>query len=351
MQATETPAVSVVTLAAESVTLTRELPGRTRPFAIAEVRPQVTGIVRERLFTEGSRVEAGQPLYQLDDATYRAAYNSAKAVLARAEALAEVSRLNAERAEELIKTNAVSKQEYQNLVAARSQAEADVNVAKAALAAAKVRLDYARIESPIAGLVGKSSVTRGALVTADQDNMLTRVQQLDPMYVDLVQSASEILKLRRELSVNAIREAEKIPVTILFEDGSRFEHAGELLFSDVAVDPMTGSVELSVLVPNPGHMLLPGMYVRAAVSKAILENALLVPQQAISRDPKGRAVAMLVNDDNIIEQQVVNVGDAIGDKWLVIDGLKAGDRVVVAGLQKVQPGDAVTAEPVSGPGE
>ena len=335
------PAVSVVTLSAGPVTLTRELPGRTRPYLIAEVRPQVTGIVRERLFTEGARVEEGEALYQLDDATYRAAYNGAKASLARAEVSVEVARLNAERAAELIKTSAVSKQEFQNLIAARTEAEADVNVGKAQLASAAVRLNYARITSPIAGLIGRSNVTQGALVTADQATMLTRVQQLDPMYVDLTRSASEILHLRRELSSSAIKKAEKFPVRILLEDGSSYNHEGELLFSDVAVDPMTGSVALSVVVPNPDLNLLPGMYVRAVVSLAILEDAVVVPQVAVRRDAKGHATVMLVADDDTVEQRIVDVSETIGDKWLVDAGLVAGDRVVVEGLQKIQPGGKV----------
>ena len=343
-----TPVVSVVTLSQKPVTLTRELPGRTRAYAVAEVRPQVSGIVRERLFTEGSRVAAGDVLYQLDDATYRAAYNSAKASLARAEALAEIAKLDAGRAEDLIKTNAISQQEYQSLLAARREADADVDVAKAQLASAKVQLDYARIVSPISGIVGKSAVTQGALVTAGQATMLTRVQQLDPIYVDLTQSAAEILQLRRALSADAIREAEKIPVTILFEDGSQYAHGGELLFSDVAVDPMTGSIALSIQIPNPEQELLPGMYVQAVVSLAILEDAVLVPQIAISRNARGQAVAMLVDENNVIQQKVVDVSDAIGDQWLVNDGLVAGDRVVVAGLQKIRPGDAVNVEPVTG---
>tara|TARA_R110002049_G_scaffold20717_12_gene75959 strand:- start:7806 stop:8858 length:1053 start_codon:yes stop_codon:yes gene_type:complete len=336
-----TPAVSVVTLSSEPVTLTRELPGRTRAYAIAEVRPQVTGIVRERLFTEGGRVAAGDVLYQLDDATYRADYNSAQASLARAEALAEIARLDAGRAEELIKTKVISQQEYQNLMAARREAEADVAVAKAQLASAKVQLDYARITSPISGIIGKSAVTQGALVTAGQASMLTRVQQLDPMYVDLTQSASELLQLRRDLNASALREAEKIPVTILLEDGSRYAHEGELLFSDAAVDPTTGSVAMSVLVPNPEQTLLPGMYVRALVSLAILDDAILVPQQGVSRDAKGRPYAMLVGADETVEQRNIEVRDTIGDKWLVSSGLDAGDRVVVEGLQKIRPGDTV----------
>lgn len=336
------PEVSVVTLKTEPVVLKRELPGRTRAFAIAEVRPQVTGIVRERLFTEGSQVQAGDPLYQLDDAIYRAAYNSAKANLARADALVEVSRLNAERAEELIKTNAVSRQEYQNLMAARSAAEAEVGVARAQLENAKVRLDYARIVSPIDGVTGRSTVTQGALVTADQASFLTTVQQLDPMYVDITQSASEILQLRRELSKSAFLQAEKIPVTILFADGTPLGRQGEVTFADVTVEPATGSIAAHIVVPNPEHELLPGMYVRAQVSTAIIEDGLLVPQQGITRNPKGEAIAMVVAADDTVERRTVDVSITLDGNWLVRDGLAAGDRVVVEGLQKIMPGRKVT---------
>jgi membrane fusion protein, multidrug efflux system len=337
------PAVTVVTLQTEPVTLTRELPGRTTPYVVAEVRPQVTGIVEERLFTEGSFVEAGQPLYQLDDATYRAAYNSARASLSRARAALEVARLNAERAAELVKVNAVSRQEHENAVAAFEQAKADVGVAEAQVAATAVKLGYARITSPIAGRIGKSSVTQGALVTADQAEPLATVQQLDPIYVDLTQSASELLELRRALALGSIQEAEGMPVAVLLEDGTRYGEEGELAFTDVAVDPSTGSFSLRVVVPNPDHMLMPGMYVRAVISNAVLEEGLLVPQQGITRDPRGNASAMVVAKDGTVQVRPVELSRTIGDKWLVRDGLLAGDRVIVEGLQKIQPGMPVEA--------
>jgi membrane fusion protein (multidrug efflux system) len=337
------PAVTVVTLKTERVELTRQLPGRTTAYLIAEVRPQVTGIVEERLFTEGSLVEAGQPLYQLDDATYRADYNSALASLARAQATVEVARLNAARAEELVKANAVSRQEYENAVAALQQAEADVGVAKAAVASRQVQLGYARITSPIAGRIGKSSVTQGALVTEDQATPLATVQQLDPIYVDLTQSSSELLQLRRAVAGGDVRGTEETPVTILLEDGARYDHEGELSFADVSVDPSTGSFSLRVTVPNPDHLLMPGMYVRAVVSNAVLDDGILVPQRGIARDPKGNANALVVNADGTVEQRTVELRRTIGDKWLVSSGLSAGDRVIVEGLQKVQPGMPVYA--------
>jgi len=335
------PAVTVVTLRTQPVTLTRELPGRTTAYVVAEVRPQVTGIVKERLFTEGSQVEEGEALYQLDDATYRAAYNSARASLARAEARLEVARLDAERASGLVKINAVSKQDYENAVAELSQAKADVGVAEAQVASTEVTLGYARIKSPIDGRVGKSAVTRGALVTGDQSAPLTTVQQLDPIYVDVTQSAGELLQLRQAFARDAVQSADGLPVTILLEDGTAYEHQGQLTFSDVAVDPMTGSLALRIVVPNPDHLLMPGMYVRAVVSNAVLEKGLLVPQQAIARDPKGNATALVVTADGTVEQRAVATRQAIGDQWLVSEGLAAGDRVIVEGLQKVRPGAAV----------
>jgi len=339
----DTPAVTVVTLKAEPVALTRQLPGRTTAYLIAEVRPQVTGIVEERLFEEGSLVEAGQPLYQLDDATYRARYNSAMASLARAKATVEVARLNAVRAEELVKANAVSQQEHENAIAALQQAEADVGVAEAAVASSRVELDYARITSPIAGRIGKSTVTQGALVTADQAQPLATVQQLDPIYVDLTQSSSELLQLRRAVAGGNVRDTEDTPVTILLEDGTRFDHEGKLSFAEVSVDPSTGSFSLRVTVPNPDHLLMPGMYVRAVLSNAVLEDGILVPQQGIARDPKGNANALVVGADGTVEQRSVEVSRTIGDKWLVNSGLMAGDRVIIEGVQKVQPGMPVEA--------
>jgi membrane fusion protein (multidrug efflux system) len=345
------PEVGVVTLEPERITLTRALPGRTTALLVAEVRPQVTGIVRERLFEEGSYVEAGQPLYQLDDATYRAAFQSAEASVTRAEAAEKIARLNAERAAELRKTNAISQQEYQNLLAIEQQAAADVAVAKAQLENARVRLDYARIEAPISGRVGKSTMTAGALVTADQTEVLTTVQQLDPIYVDVTQSASEILRLRRQLSANALELASEIPVTILFDDGGRYAHKGTLTFEDVAVDPTTGSVAMRIVVPNPENLLLPGMYVRAEVGNAILDDALLVPQRGITRDPKGQATAMVLTEGDVVEQRVVELRETVGDRWLVESGLSAGDRVVVSGLQKIQPGQTVQVASAASPAE
>lgn len=337
------PEVNVVTLAAQTVSLTRELPGRTNAYLLAEVRPQVSGIVKKRLFTEGAVVKAGQSLYQLDDATYRANAASARATLARAQATLKSAELNAKRSDELVKIDAVSKQDNENANAALAQAKADVAAAEAALQSSNVTLDYARITSPITGRIGKSSVTQGALVTANQTTPLATVQQLDPVYVDLSQSSSELLQLRKDIAAGKLTKSGDIPVEIVLEDGSIYQHKGKLAFSDVSVDPGTGSFSLRVTVPNPDNILMPGMYVRAVVGNGIRDNAILVPQQGIARDPKGNTSAMVVNKEGKVEPRPVKVSRTIGDKWLVEDGLAAGDRVIVAGLQKIKPGVPVKA--------
>ena len=333
--------VTVVTLATAPVVLHRELPGRTTPYLVAEVRPQVNGIVKQRLYTEGSAVTAGQPLYQLDDATYQADLASAKAALARAEATLNTARLNARRSADLFAINAVSKQDDENAAAALKQGEADVAAAAAAVRSAEVILGYARIRAPIGGRIGRSSVTQGALVTANQDEPLATVQQLDPIYVDLTQSSAEWLALRRELAAGRLEGTQDMPVAIVLEDGTPYAQSGKLAFSEVSVDPTTGSFALRVVVPNPEHILLPGMYVRAIVGTGTRQAGLLVPQQGIARDPKGHTTAMVVGKDGKVEVRPVRVSQAIGDKWLVEEGLAAGDRVIVEGLQKVQPGALV----------
>lgn len=329
--------VTVVTLQPQAVTLTRELPGRTSALRIAEVRPQVSGIVQKRLFTEGDRVKAGQVLYQLEDATYRADLNSARASLARAEAAAEQTRLQAKRADDLSRAKVISAQDHENATASLRLAEGDLGMARAAVERSEVLLGYTRITSPIDGIIGRSTVTEGALVTANQETALVTVQQLDPIYVDLSQSSGELLQLRTALSGNAVGGIDA-PITILLEDSSRYGHEGKLTFTDVAVDPSTGSFALRAVVPNPDHVLMPGMYVRALLSNAVLEQGLLVPQQGITRDPKGNASAMVVAQDGTAERRTVEVSRTIGDQWLVASGLAAGDRVIIQGLQKIQPG-------------
>jgi len=335
--------VTVVTLTAQAVTLTRELPGRTSAFMVAEVRPQVSGIVKQRLFTEGGMVTAGEPLYQLDDAIYQADYASARAEVARAQAALDTARTHARRSAELVASNLVSQQENDKAVDALRQAEADFAAAEAALHKQAVILRYTRVNSPISGRIGKSSVTQGALVTANQEAPLAKVQQLDPMYVDVTQSSAELLELRRQLAASKVEDARDQPVTILLEDGTCYGHDGKLAFSEVTVDPTTGSYGIRVVVPNPESLLLPGMYVRAVLGSAVREGALLAPQQAIVRNSKGDPTAMVVGMDDRIELRVVKVSRAIGDKWLVEDGLAAGERVVVEGFQKIRPGLAVQA--------
>jgi membrane fusion protein (multidrug efflux system) len=335
------PEVSVVTLSTEPVNLTRELAGRTVPFLVAEVRPQVTGIVKLRAFTEGARVEAGDALYEIDDASYRAARDSARAALARAEATLTSTRLSSNRAAELAERRLLSAQDNELAAAAYQQAQADVAAARAQLQAAEVTLGYASLVAPISGRIGMSSVTQGALVTANQAEALATIQQLDPIYIDLAQSSSELLELRREVAAGTLEQADGVPVTILLEDGSAYTQQGRLQFADVTVDPRTGSYALRVLVPNPEGLLLPGMYVRAQVDMGQRPQGLLAPQQAITRDPKGQAVAMVVNADGVVEARVLSASHTQGDQWLVDEGLQAGDRVIVEGLQKVKPGAQV----------
>lgn len=331
------PEVRVVTLEAQGVTLNRELPGRVNPFVVAEVRPQVTGIVREVAFTEGAAVKAGELLYGLDDETLRADVGAAKAQLARAEAAVAAARLTAQRNAELSRIDAISRQENENAIAALRQAEAEVALAKANLARGETLLAHARIVSPINGRIGKSNVTRGALVTANQAQALATVQQLDPIHVDLTQSSAELLAMRRELASGRAREAEQ-PVKIVLEDGARYEHAGKVKFSDVTVDPATGSYLLRVVVPNPKNVLLPGMFVRAELGNAVREKAILVPQPAVMRDAKGETSVMILGADGIVQPRPIKVSRTQGDAWLVEEGLAPGDRVIVEGLQKIRPG-------------
>ncbi len=345
------PEVSVVTLGTQPVSVTRELAGRTVPYVVAEVRPQVSGIVKQRAFTEGARVEAGALLYEIDDASYRADRDRASAALARAEATLNSTRLQARRAAELAEKRLLSAQDNELAAAAYQQAQADVAAARAQLAAAEVTLGYARLVAPISGQIGKSSVTQGALVTANQAEPLATIQQLDPMYVDLAQSSAELLELRREVAAGTLEQSDDVPVTLLLEDGSTYAQQGRLQFADVTVDPGTGSYALRVLVPNPDGLLLPGMYVRAQVDMGQRPQGILAPQQAITRDPKGQALAMVVNAEGVVEARVLGASRTLGDQWLVDEGLQAGERVIVEGLQKVRPGmqvrvvEAATSNP------
>ncbi len=336
--------VTVVTLKPSTVTLTRELPGRTSAFLVSEVRPQANGIVKERLFTEGAAVKAGQTLYQLDDSAYRAQYDSAVAALARAEATLGSSRLAAQRSAELVKIEAVSTQDNENAIAALGQAEADVASARAAVASSRVNLAYTRISAPIGGRIGKSSVTPGALVVANQAAALTTVQQLDPLYVEVSQSSAEWLRLRRAIDAGRLTAGGAgTRVTIVFEDGAKYPREGRLQFADVTVDPGTGSFVLRVLVPNPDARLLPGMFVTAVIDEGTLADAILAPEQGITHDAKGGATAFVVGAEGNAELRPVTATRTIGDRWLIESGLKAGDRVIVEGLQKIRPGAPVSA--------
>ena len=336
------PQVTVVTLRLQSVELTRELPGQTNAHLVSDVRPQVSGIVEQRLFSEGALVKAGQPLYELDDRLYRAQYNSAKAALQRAQATMVAAQLAAKRSAELVKIDAVSAQDNDNAVAALAQSQADVASAQAALDSTATSLAYAHISAPISGRIGKSTVTPGALVTADQTAPMATIQQLDPIYVDVSQSSREWLQLRQEIVDGRVKAmGNEAPVEILLINGSRYEHDGKLQFAEVTVDPTTGNYQLRALVPNPDGLLLPGMYVRAVLGEGVLAQGLLAPQQSIIRDPKGNATALVVNHDGKVEPREVKVSRTVGNQWLIDDGLVAGDRVIVEGLQKVQPGMAV----------
>jgi len=369
------PEVAVLTVAEAPVTLTRELPGRTSPHLIAEVRPQVGGIIKETQFVEGSDVQAGQVLYQIDPAPYKAAVASAEALLARARtgktqaeaalARAEANltplRLKVERYKELVPAKAVSSQDLDDATAALHQGEADVQstraailgadgdigVAEAALETARINLAYTTVTAPIAGRIGRSLVTTGALVKASQDNPLATIQQLDPIYIDFTQSSVERLKLMQELGRGQIKQggSDEAKVQLLLEDGSTYPEEGTLKFSDVTVDPSTGSVTLRALFPNPRHLLLPGMFVQGIVQEGIREQGILIPQQGVTRNPAGEATVMVVGAEDKVEPRVIKVDRTIGTDWLVNEGLQPGDRVMMEGFQRARPGSQVKVVP------
>jgi membrane fusion protein (multidrug efflux system) len=343
------PEVGVITLAPRTVELTTELPGRTSAFRIAEVRPQVEGIIKKRLFTEGSQVAAGQPLYEIDDATYRAAVLRAEAALASAEAQLNAARLLTERYGPLHERGVVSKQDYDNAVAASTSAEAAVAAAKAALEAARIDLSYTQVRSPISGRIGRSLVTEGALVTRNQEQPLATVAQLDPIYVDVTQSSAELLRLQRDFAEGRLqRDAnQNARVLLTLEDGTPYPQAGALQFSEVTVDSTTGSVLLRAQFPNPDRVLLPGMFVRARLSSGSASEALLVPQAAVQRNGRGEPVVLVVDGENKVSERVIQLGPTVGSEWLVTGGLAAGERVIVEGLQKARAGVTVTPAPAS----
>ncbi|WP_369788828.1 efflux RND transporter periplasmic adaptor subunit [Rouxiella sp. WC2420] len=343
--APKAPEVGVVTLKAAPLNVTTELPGRTSAFRIAEVRPQVSGIILKRNFVEGSEVKAGTSLYQIDPATYQASYDSAKGDLAKAQASAQIARVTVNRYKPLLGTNYISKQDYDTATSTALQADASVVAAKAAVETARINLAYTKVIAPISGRIGKSSVTEGALVTSSQTDALATVQQLDPIYVDVTQSSNDFLRLKQELADGSLKQEDgKAKVTLILDNGKQFQQQGTLEFSDVTVDETTGSITLRAVFPNPQNYLLPGMFVRARLDEGVNNNALLVPQQGITRNPRGDATAMVVGADNKVELRTVTTQQAIGDKWVVTDGLKPGDKIIVTGLQKVKPGVQVTAQ-------
>lgn len=334
--------VAAITVKPESLAIDSELPGRTSAYQSSDVRPQVGGILRKRLFREGADVKAGQVLYEIDPATYQAAYDTASGDLAKAEASVISARPKAERYRSLVALDAVSKQSGDEALAALREAQASVIAAKASLQSAKINLNYTRITAPISGRIGTSTSTPGALVTADQSTALATINQLDPILVDVTQSSAQLLQLRQQLDAGALKAvAGKAQVRIVLEDGSTYAHAGTLEFVGASVDKTTGNVQLRAIVPNPEKLLLPGMYVKAILSMATNEQALLIPQQSVSRNAKGEAVALVVGEDAKVQQRVLELGQAVGSRWSVRSGLKAGDKVVVEGGQKVKAGDSV----------
>jgi len=343
------PEVATITVKTESVVLTTELPGRTSPFRIAEIRPQVSGVILKRLFEEGSEVKAGQVLYQIDPAPFQAALDNANAALARAEANLPAIKLRAERYQSLLADGAVGQQDYDDAVAALKQAKAEIEYWKAQVESARINLGYCHITAPISGRIGRSSVTEGAIVTAYQPAPLATIHQLDPIYVDVPQSTTDLLRLRHRLEKGQLKitETTKTKVQLILEDGSLYPIEGTFQFQDVAVNPTTGSVILRMVFPNPKGVLLPEMFVRAVIKEGINENAILIPQQAVSRTPKGEPFVLLVTPENKVELRMITIDRSWGNKWLVSTGLAPEERVIVEGTQWVKPGISVKAVPFS----
>ncbi len=337
--------VGVVTLKPQAVALTTELPGRTEAYLTADVRPQVNGVITKRIFTEGADVAIGQQLYQIDPATYKATYDSAMATLQYNRAALATARAKTARYKPLAAAQAVSRQDYDDAVASSGEAVANIATAMASIEQANINLAYTKVMAPIAGRIGRSTVTPGALVTAGQTTALATITQLDPIYVDVTQPAMTLLRLQHELAAGQLQRTgpNQAKVTLLLEDGSTYPEPGTLQFSEVNVDTGTGTVLLRAIFPNHDHMLLPGLYVREKLAEGMNENAILVPQQAVSRNTHGDATVMLVGPDNKAALQVVQATRAIGANWLVTGGLKAGDRVIVDGLQQLRPGMEVQA--------
>ena len=339
--------VGVVTVAPEPVTVTTELPGRVNAMRVAEVRARATGILLKRLFEEGADVKGDQTLFEIDPAPLQASYDSAKANLAKAEATAEQAAAKAKRNEALVKVNGVSQQAYEDAKASALQSAADVLAAKAALETAALNLGYTKVTAPISGRIGKALITEGALASASDATKMAVIHQLDPIYVDFTQSSAEMLKLRRSLESGKMQgvSSKEVKITLLLEDGTTYAETGRLVFSDISVDENTGSVTLRGQFPNPDKILLPGMFVRGRVEVAVENQAIAIPQRGVARDAGGQASVLVVNAQNQVEQRAIQTRSVSGDKWTVSSGLRAGDRVIVEGLQKVRPGATVVAVP------
>ncbi|ATC64302.1 efflux transporter periplasmic adaptor subunit [Nibricoccus aquaticus] len=341
--------VAVLTIAPESVTLTQELPGRTSAFRLAEVRARISGIVQKRLFTEGADVKEGDVLFEIDPAPYQAALDSARASLARAEANLVAAQSQADRFKGLVATNAISQQNYDNAIASQLGFAADAAAGKAAVKTAEINLGYTRVTSPISGRIGRAYVTEGAYVQQGTATLLATVQQLDPLYIDLSQSADEVLRLKDALASGRLQRASDgaAKLSLILASNQPYPHPGALQFSDVSVNPGTGSVTLRAIVPNPDANLLPGMFVRARLEEGTSSDAILVPQSVVSRNSKGEATAMIVNAENKVELRVLQTARTVGTRWLVAGGLKPGDRVITNNLQKIRPGAVVKPVPAS----
>jgi membrane fusion protein (multidrug efflux system) len=343
------PNVGVVVIHYQPTLLTTELPGRTSPYQEADVRPQVNGILIKRLFEEGGTVKAGQALYQIDPAPYQAAFDSAEAAVANAEANLATTRAKSERYANLLKQNAIAPQDYDDALAASKQAQANVLQAQANLESARINLGYTKITAPVSGRIGRSLVTVGALVTANQTNVLATIDTLDPIYVDINQSSSELLALKKALAAGQLSGGtpETARVTLLLDDGSTYPLDGTLKFSEASVDPNTGAVVLRAVFPNPKGLLLPGMYVRARIAEGVDPRAILAPQQGVNRNEKGEPTAMVVDNHGVARLRILQSSQAVGNAWLITSGLAPGDKLIVDGLQSVQPGMPVHAVPAA----
>ena len=344
------PEAAFVTVSPEKMAVENELPGRLESYRTAEVRARVPGIVLKRTFEEGAYVKQGQVLFRIDPRSYEASVQNAKATLARAEANQVQADLKLKRYTPLVEINAISKQEYDDAIAAQKQAAADVASAKAALTNAKLDLEYAIVTAPISGRIGRAMVTEGALVGQNETTLLATIQQINPIYLNLTQSSAELLRLRQMMQNGMLKDTDKsgLKVTMVMEDGAIYPYTGKLLFSDISVDPSTGELAIRALFPNPDNMVLPGMFVRARLEQAVNENAITIPQQAVQHTSNGSTV-MVLNQEDKAEVRNVKIGSAIGNRWLVTEGLQPGDRVIVEGLQKVRPGSPVRAVPWTDP--